>query len=157
MNIHRMNIVDINKARKEAERHNTVTRIYAEVYTAIIDVLKKFDGKVMSKRIETALKADSRLAGYNIHYAFEYGMFRVTFWGNGLDYESRSTVHMGYKENPVVDIEKIKESNRGFLAGHIIDLTTLDERINKWNVLLTSIQSFLKTDGDDISFILNKG
>ena len=156
MNFHAISPVNLSEARKKAEKHNLVSRIYAEVYTAIIDVIKGFDGKVITKRIETALKADPRLAGYYISYAFEYGMYRVKVLGNDLDYDNSMTVHIGYKENPVVNMEKIIESNRGFLTGTIINLDTLDERINKWNSMISDIQSFLKNDGDDISFLLNK-
>ena len=158
--MYKMNVetVDLQKAREIANDHNKTSRLYAEIYTAIIDVLKKFDGKRISKRVETALKADCRLAGYYIDLSSTAGMYQLGFWGKELDYGHRNHVFMGYhKQDEIIDIEKVKERNEGFLRCSIIDMTTLDERINKWNIMVTEMHAFMKTEGDDISFIINRG
>ena len=46
-----------------------------ELYTGIIEVVKKFDGKVLNKRFETALKKVDERLGYNRRYScFEIEM-----------------------------------------------------------------------------------
>lgn len=157
MHLYAMSPVDLVAARKLAEDHNITNALYVEIYTAIIDVLKKFDGKQINKKIETALKNDPRLKGYHISYTIHAGMYHITFWGNKLDYEHRNHVFLGYvSEGNTLNLDNVKKNNHGFLTGSIIDLTTLDERINKWNCLVSSLISLYKGPCDDITFILNK-
>ena len=156
MNISKLRPANITIARNIAERHNITASLYAEIYTAIIDVLKKFDGKEISKRIETALKADPRLSPFSLSYHILAGMYQITFWGNGLAYEERNTVFLGYTSEHILNLENVMESNRGFLHCTLISMGTFDARIIKWNKMVTDLRDYYLNECDDISYILSR-
>jgi len=86
--------------------------LYNEIFEAVVKALTRFEGKVFSKRMETAvIKAlpESAIVSYQV----KYGMFYLYVWGGDLHYESRMSIMMGYNTNPVFHVGKWDELHSG--------------------------------------------
>jgi hypothetical protein len=70
------------------------------------------EGQTISKRIETAIK--KVLPDYTIYYSYQFGMFHLVLWGNGIEYEKRKTFYLGYDNNPVFSAEQLLKSNMSY-------------------------------------------
>jgi hypothetical protein len=128
------------------------------LWKKIEKIIEKFDGKQLNKRIDTALK--NALPEYTIYANFEYTMFKVTMWGNGIDYNDRKTFYLGYHSHPYLDMVKVKESNMSFeleeqRAKNLEEVTlkAIEEKVNIWNEALTKMQSCYKwAEGFEIQY-----
>lgn len=75
------------------------------IYSAMIGILSKFDGKIISKRIETAVKA----YGFNARLKELAGMYHIEFKHEGKDF----SFLLGYDSNKIFKL-KSDENGRGF-------------------------------------------
>jgi hypothetical protein len=82
-------------------------------HNEIIKAMRPFEGKPMSKRIATALQ--KLHPEWTIYYGNEYGQFHLSIWGGdtGLRYDNRFSALIGYDSEPIVSIDRSKDS-RGF-------------------------------------------
>lgn len=152
-------LADPAKVLEEVKLHNKVAMMYAEVYTYMMETLKNFHGKVVNRRIETALKKDPRLSKFIITYEIVARMYHINFWAQELGYEHRHHMFLGYVgQNDTLDIDNIRENNKGFLNCRIIDVSTVVDKVRKWNELVTAIENFTKENGpgEDISYLLRR-
>jgi hypothetical protein len=68
-----------------------------DLFQSFIPVLKKFEGKKISKRIETALK--EAFPKYNINLHEIANMVYIYIWGNGIEYGNRESFFVCYLES----------------------------------------------------------
>jgi hypothetical protein len=77
----------------------------------MFEILRKtfapFEGKVITKRMETALKA--ALPEHTVYYRHEYDMRHMLVWGGGIDYAHRMHFLMAYDSDPVYREEAFKD------------------------------------------------
>jgi len=66
------------------------------IFDAVSKALENFDGKKITRRMETAVK--NALSDYTVYYEKEYGMYRLFIWGKDIDYNRRLSVLLGYDE-----------------------------------------------------------
>ena len=93
-------------------------QIRLELIDIIDTPLKKFDGKKITKRIETAINL--ALPKRTVYLDNDYSMFKLVIWGDKgwlakerkISYNDRFTSLIGYKDNPVFDHDKFIEYNQ---------------------------------------------
>lgn len=79
---------EINKVRQKQ-------LITVQILELIEPVMRTFEGKKITKRIETAVKKVLP-AGYVTSYCFQYSWFSLKIWGNELKYDDKIDLTIGY-------------------------------------------------------------
>lgn len=64
------------------------------VMVAMLDALRPFEGKQITKRLATAVQ--KALPEYTVYYDAEYSWIKLKIWGNGLEYNSNVDVILTY-------------------------------------------------------------
>ena len=108
--------------------------------------LKNFEGKKITKRIETALKA--ALPEYSVHYSTDHGMHKISIWGNGLDYGRRLTYYLGHLNNSdILDMLLVQKQNTCWELEKSrtetlrrMSKTELYAMVEKWNFGIKALQ-----------------
>ena len=94
-------------------------QIRLELIDIIDTPLKRFDGKKITKRIETAINL--ALPKRTVYLDKDYSMFKLVIWGDSsgllakerrISYNERFTSLIGYKDNPIFDHDKFIEYNQ---------------------------------------------
>ena len=93
-------------------------QIRLELINIIDTPLKRFDGKKITKRIETAINL--ALPKRTVYLNKDYSMFQLVIWGDKewlakerrISYNERFTSLIGYKDNPIFDHDKFIEYNQ---------------------------------------------
>jgi hypothetical protein len=85
------NVSDIIKAIEERQ---AIQKRAVDILSIIEPVLKSFDGKTISKRIETAIK--KVLPEFTVYYGKSYSWYELKIWGNGVDYQNNLSLNLGY-------------------------------------------------------------
>ena len=94
-------------------------QIRLELINIIDTPLKRFDGKKITKRIETAINL--ALPKRTVYLNKDYSMFQLVIWGDSsgllakerrISYNERFTSLIGYKDNPIFDHDKFIEYNQ---------------------------------------------
>jgi len=67
------------------------------ILSLIEPVIRTFDGKKITKRIETAVKKVLP-EGYVTFYQFKYSWFELSIWGNGIKFDHSIRLTLGYNE-----------------------------------------------------------
>lgn len=114
-------------------------------------VIVKFDGQKITKRIATALSKE--LPDYTVYYDTNHGMYDLVIWGNGIPYDNRISIYLGYvyDNNAIVNIDKVRELN----TCHELELgrmelllslpaAELQAAISSWNTALAELQRIHK-------------
>lgn len=101
-------IIDNGKAQDEK---------YISFFEKLIEALKPFEGKTISKRIGTA--AAKVFPEYNVWYEDQYGMFHLNFSPKGRTFTANEkiTVFLAYDNDKIFTIEKLKQHNPAYLDG----------------------------------------
>lgn len=84
----------INTVKEAIQEQIKIKQDNLKILDAIEPVLKSFDGKTISKRIETAIK--KALPEYTVYYGKSYSWYEVRIWGNGIKYDNSITLNLGY-------------------------------------------------------------
>lgn len=74
------------------------------------EVLKSFDGKKCSKRMETAFK--KLYPDYTVYSGNRYSYYEMRIWGNGIGYQDSIDLVVSYDEN--FDYEKFINNNQRY-------------------------------------------
>jgi len=74
----------------------------------VFKVVREWDGKPINKRIISKLEKDPQLAGWNVVYNTNYGMFHIDIF----NYSHKFSALICYNNNPVIDFEAVFEHNR---------------------------------------------
>lgn len=115
------------------------------ILTLIEPILRRFDGKKITKRIETAIKKE--LPEYTISYGFTYSWYSLKIWGNGISWDDKIDLQLGYNEFFDMD-EYIRLNQRYYLEseryntlqGYLDDLSKLKELV----ALHTEVKDMIK-------------
>lgn len=117
-----------------------------EIYNVVLEVLKPFDGKQISKRIATAIQ--KALPKNTVYYsAKEHSWVEVSIWGNDLPYDNAVRINLGYGAELV--LEKVIESNLryGLHAQRIENIAALRDtvpaRVAKYNAAVEAYDKAL--------------
>jgi hypothetical protein len=106
-----------------------------DLHYKLLSILEKMEGKTISKRIETAFSKE--YPEYSTYYEREHGMYHLTIWGNGIEYNDRERFLLGYESDPVVKIGSY-EDRTGFLYHNCCNGSAAEERNNKRRGMLES-------------------
>jgi hypothetical protein len=93
-------------------RVNNYQRNY-EIFQKIVVVLKKFEGKNVTKRIQTALK--EAMPGYNIYLKSIASMTNIEVWGGDIEYQNGPHILLCYNDHPIYSEDTfVNKHNSGF-------------------------------------------
>lgn len=101
-----------------------------EIADKVLEVLKPFDGKTISKRMASAVQ--KALPEYTIYYKSDYGMFHINVWGNGISYNEMLSFLIGYETNTTFNFETFRDRFANCYLG------AAKERNNKRKLWLSS-------------------
>jgi len=152
MSIQFENLKDDNAIRRKAEERIKSFSQQLTIVKEVFEVLKRFEGKQINRRIQTALRESPTLAPYTIHYHKDYSWYGLRIWGNGLDYNHSSlSLNLGYiGEDDRLNLEKVKENFTGYFMNED-RIKRLQEGLPKiyglcakWNDTLKTLQAVNK-------------
>lgn len=102
----------IQQCIREAQaRDQFSSKLFERIRAALVP----FDGKPISKRLATA--AQKQLPEYTVYYRAEYGMFHLSIWGAGIEYNDRREFLLGYDSTSAFIIGAA-EDDKGSFYGH---------------------------------------
>ena len=121
-------------------------QIRLELINIIDTPLKRFDGKKITKRIETAINL--ALPKRTVYLNKDYSMFQLVIWGDKewlakerrISYNERFTSLIGYKDNPIFDHDKFIEYNQRHLLN--------EKRIKSLKRAIENIDDLVKLHND---------
>ena len=149
----KLNVVNLEDIQKKILARIENAKENYERINVILEIVKKFDGKPISKRLFTAVKKHPRFEHENIFWSDEYGMYNIKSYGN-KDYFS---VLIGYKGEQAISYDKVKEHNLGYLmeddraSQYEEKFKELPGMVEKWNSLITQIDT-LESELDNMDF-----
>ena len=153
MSIQFVDNLDSNKVFENIQNRIEDAKLNYFLWKKIEKILEKFEGKQITKRIETEVK--KQLPEYTIYYKHDYTMFQLVVWGNGIDYNKNKTFYFGYDSNPYVNMVKIRESNQchdleksRYEKLEQITLKMIEEKCNLWNSGLDQLKSVYQWAGE---------
>lgn len=81
------------------------------IHNIVREVVAKFNGKPVSKRIETALQKAQ--PGWVVHYSTQYGMFQLYVWGGDTRRHSDNRICflIAYNSTPVISVDDFDRHN----------------------------------------------
>lgn len=139
------NKLDVKQVKKELSETKNRYAEHLTLINALLEVLKPFDGKPISKRIATAFEKHSAVKNYRVYYSNQYGMFHIKAWKGSMDNCFNPCI--GYESSPIVNLEKIKESNKCYTlnAERLENMEKTADQVeglvNDWNKALEALQA----------------
>ncbi len=85
----------IEKAQEKLNEYIEQTERSLEITAQLEPVLKKFHGKTINKRIQTAVA--KAMPDWTIYYNIRGSMYYLDIWGNGLSMNKRFSILLGYQ------------------------------------------------------------
>lgn len=132
-----MNLTQVIEEIKKRQETNIATN---KAFKALVKVLQGFEGKEITKRIETALlkEGEWQISFHRPENTFE--QFKLFVWGGetGLKYEERIYAYLGRKTNPYFSMEWFIKENPGY--------TSIDVQIAKTNEELANMDNLIKIE-----------
>lgn len=101
-------------------------RAQKKVSEVLINIFKAFDGKKVTKRMETIAK--KVLPEYTTYYAADYTIY-LYVWGNGIDYNNKMMIKLCYKDDNVFSYEKFINDIKGYNSEERIK--TLEQKLQE--------------------------
>ena len=139
------NKLDIKQVEKELAEKKEWYKEHLTLVNALLEVLKPFDGKPISKRIATACEKHPAFQGFKVYYSTNYGMFHIKAWKTNMNNCFNACI--GYDTNPIVNFEKVKENNKC----HTLNKERLENMektasqveglVKEWNKALETLQA----------------
>ena len=122
---------------KKIKKHIDLLKVKKEIFELVIPVLKTFEGKQVSKRIENKLK--EQLPQLTISYYQSYTYIELKVWGNGLKYDDRINFNLCKNDSDkIFKMENVLQYDNWYdYQGHIDKLNEFKKNINdyvkNWN------------------------
>jgi len=139
------NKLDVKQVKKELAITKARYQEHLTLVNALLEVLKVFEGKPISKRIATACEKHPAFEGYQVYYNPQYGMYHIKAWKGSMDYCFDALI--GYDSNPIIDLEKI----RGYVKRYTLNKERIENMektadqveglIKEWNKALETLQA----------------
>ena len=107
------------------------------------EVLKAFDGKKCSKRMENAFK--KRFPNYTVYCGRQYTWYGFKIWGNGIEYQYAVDLLLTYDDDDF-DYEKFVGYNQRYFleAGRYETLQEIKEEPEKLKSLIEEYENIQK-------------
>jgi len=103
---------DLETIKKELADTEIRYKKQLEFVNAMFEVLEKFSGKPITKRIATACEKHPVFEGYTVVLNTDYGMYHLAIWGKDVRYDERFSALLGHKgSSDIVDMDRIKNHN----------------------------------------------
>lgn len=103
---------DLETIKKELEDTAVRYKKQLEFVNAMFEVLEKFSGKPITKRIATACEKHQAFEGYTVVLNTDYGMYHLAIWGKDVAYDQRFNALLGHRgSSDLVNLELIKKHN----------------------------------------------
>ena len=122
-----------------------VKKMHLSFIAVVFDTCKEFEGKLISKRIATAVQ--KRLPDCSVSFSKIAGMSHIEIMGKDIDYKNMFSALIGYDSCPIVDLEKIKDYNKCYTldAGRIERLEAgkgeIGRMVEKWNRAILELKA----------------
>ena len=147
--------------KERISKYEEQLKIYTIVRVYLEKNLIKYEGKKMTKRIETALKKCelSILENYTFYLSTEYGRFTLVFWKGNLSNQVR--IHLNYNDS-VFLMDKFMESNKCYalnkdrlnvLRSQLND-GWIESNVNKINAVVDQYEALKDNTSDEMRYIL---
>lgn len=140
-----MKKLQIEEIKEAIEKQIQLNERDLAVVKTIVEELKRFDGKKITKRIGTCI--EKALPQFTICYSKDISMYRLKIWGYGILYTDHLSILLGYinNENDIFSHEKFIDYNQRYL---------LDElRNKKLRILLQFIPDAVEKCNKGLSII----
>ena len=156
----------LNIEQKKQEITEIIAR-YTEqlnIYNIILNHIKtninKYEGKIITKRLETNLKKIDLLKDYTLYLNNQYSLLKITLWKGHLD--NRIDVHL---PNSIMGkipftLSKFEENNRCYSLNKDrikvlkSSLNTLKRDVNKINNLVNKYEELKENSPNELRYIL---
>jgi len=146
---------DFEAVKKEIEQYIAKQEIEFLIYSQVMNIIKEFNGKDITKRIETRLKKELP----QFTFSLENGsLIIIHVWGNGIDYSQRINIYLRQSKNEMLynkyDHELtlqnsgyfplIPKRNAKLKASLVNDGKFLKSLIESWNNAISILQRINK-------------
>jgi hypothetical protein len=128
-----------------AEYKNRIDRYkkFIEFSNKVGEILKNFDGKSYSKRIETAIK--KALPEYQIYMEHVASQYYINIRGNGISYEDKIHIFIGYSDRIFKYDDYVNQYNRlestiKSIEQHKNGIAKIPEMVERYNKLLSDVR-----------------
>jgi hypothetical protein len=100
------NKIDKDQLVKKIDARIKLYSKHLFLINTVLDVLKDYEGKKITKHIETKLR--KKLPNYTI-YLDKKPLYKLIIWGGGLEYKDQFNAHLcGYLVVPIIFINEVK-------------------------------------------------
>jgi len=107
-----------------------------EVWSAIKDGLKDYEGKVLNRRIVSKINKIIG-EGYTVSFESQFSWYGVAIWGNGIKYDNAIRIMFGYKERTNV-------FKMDLMVVHTKGYESIPERIDQLKLKLAKLDQYLE-------------
>ena len=138
---------DVVKAIESVENYIVEQERDLEIWQKVMEVLKPFDGKAVSKRMETAVK--KALPDYTLYLDNDF-LVTIQIWGSDVGYNKRIAIYLRHDEkvyNHAKTLENsgyfnfIQEKNQGLRASLMNDARVIKELVGDFNNCVKRLQA----------------
>lgn len=140
---------DLQKVRAELDASLKNYRAQLKYVRAMFEVLKDFEGKVVSRRISNKAKKHPAFEGCRVDVDYRYGMYHFEVRSDEIDSGHRFSALLGHQHSSsnIVNLERIKESNACYTLNEG-RIKRLEEQralvaplVRRWNKALKALQA----------------
>ena len=122
-----------------------------EVYNIVSPILATFDGKKITKRINTKVQEvfDNLYNGYTTWYNFQYGMYNL----NIRKGKHEMRILLGYEATPIFNFQSWKENNKCFSldAERLVKYEQAIPKMLEWEKEINNLKMQVKVLKEDIA------
>jgi hypothetical protein len=109
--------------------------------------MKQFDGKKITKRMETVLS--KQYPEYNFSFVKSYSWYELNVWGNGIPFTNRYYFNLGYFSDGDFSYEKfINKSSSDFFKkeldslNNFMEINSIDDIIEEHKSIQSKVSNF---------------
>lgn len=130
--------------------------LYTKILGIIELILQKFEGKRITKRIETAIQ--EALPSYTLYYGHPYLWYTLQVWDKNITFDQRMNLNLGY--NDTFSMEEFKKNNTSYyldadrhtqLKKYIDNPSILEVMIQNKNFIKEEIKKYNSLIPDEYS------
>ena len=141
-------------------RYTEQFNIYNIILNHIKTNINKYEGKIITKRLETNLKKIDSLKDYTLYLNNQYNLLKITIWKGNLN--NRIDIHLPHSimEKIPFTLSKFEENNRCYSLNKDrikvlkSSLNTLKREISKINNLVNKYEELKENSPDELRYIL---
>lgn len=137
---------------KQIKQYISILQLKVKAMQLITPVLQSYEGKTVSKRIET--KAKEVMGQFNVYYHIGYVEHELRIHGNGIDYDNTITIRLCRNDSDrILRMDKVFEYDSWYNYQDQIDslnefLKNIDTYIVQWNKMIDYLEDRQKQFND---------